>query len=301
VIDCPAPEQGSEEFPLFRSFWLEPLTEGWGIVVNALLDSPSITGAYRMAAIRGNGVFMSVQARLFPRRKIERLGIAPLTSMFWYAKHNRKRGVDWRPEIHDSDGLAIWAGTGERIWRPLNNPACKPQSDIADVKPSAFSGEKLKGFGLLQRERRFSCYEYSGARYDLRPCAWIEPIGDWPKGNVKLVEISTEIETADNIVAYWAPEELLEVGKRHEFSYKLHWQLDQPHAPRCATVIATRLGAGGNPGAAPLKDTVKYVVDFKGGKLPQLSKPGDIQAVVSAKPSDLGTIVDVLCYPVLDG
>ena len=278
-----------EEFPRFKSFWLEPLTGRRGIIVNALLDSPSITGAYRMEAIRQNGTFMTVKARLFPRRDIERPGIAPLTSMFWYAKHNHRMAIDWRPEIHDSNGLAIWTGAGERIWRLLNNPPTVQTSTFFDANP--------KGFGLLQRERRFSEYEDDGAFYHKRPSAWVEPIGDWGEGGVQLVEIPTDDEVHDNIVAYWKPKEPFRAGSRYEISYNIHWRLDQPHPASLATVIATRLGVGGRPGGVRPKGTVKYVVDFQGGALNQFTRRGDIELVVTA-PS--GVIDSTAVYPVID-
>src|SRR5271165_6104557 len=156
AIDVAMPQP--EEFPRFTSFWLEPMEAKRGIVVNALLDSPHTTGAYRIETVREGGTLMTVEARLFPRADIERVGIAPLTSMFWYSKHNRKMAIDWRPEIHDSDGLSLWTGSGERIWRPINNPL--------SVQTSTFFDHNPKGFGLLQRERRFSEYEDDSTFYE---------------------------------------------------------------------------------------------------------------------------------------
>jgi glucans biosynthesis protein len=242
-----------------------------------------------METIREGGTLMTVEARLFPRVDIEHAGIAPLTSMFWYAKHNRKIALDWRPEIHDSDGLAIWTGSGERIWRPLNDPPSVQTSTFFDVHP--------KGFGLLQRERRFSEYEDDGVFYHKRPSVWVEPVGDWGEGAVQLVEIPTEDEIHDNIVAYWLPKETLRAGSRRDMRYKLHWRLEEPYPPALARVIATRLGAGGIPGQPRPKGTVKYVVDFAGGKLGQFSRRGEIDAVVTAAS---GTIERVFVYPVVD-
>ena len=165
-----------EEFPRFTSFWVEPLEGRRGLAIHALLDSPRMTGAFRMETVREQGTLMDIEARLFPRADMTRVGIAPLTSMFWYAKHNRKQAADWRPEIHDSDGLAIWTGAGERIWRPLNDPAAVQTSTFLDANP--------KGFGLVQRERHFSAYEDDGAFYDRRPSVWVEPVGDWGEGAV---------------------------------------------------------------------------------------------------------------------
>ena len=287
AIDVAMPEP--EEFPHFTSFWLESLAGGRGIVVNALLDSPRITGAYRMEARRENGTLMTVRAHLFPRADIERVGIAPLTSMFWYAKHNHRAGIDWRPEIHDSDGLAIWTGTGERIWRPLNNPSGIQTSTFFDAHP--------KGFGLMQRERRFNGYEDDGAFYHKRPSLWVEPLGDWGKGAVQLVEIPTDDEVHDNIVAYWIPKEPYRADRHYETRYQLHWRSDEPYPAAVARAVATRLGVGGIPGGVRPRGTVKYVVDFHGGKLRQFSKRGEIEAVVT---SASGGIERKAVYPIVE-
>ncbi len=278
-----------EEFPRFTSFWLEPMAGRPGLVVNALLDSPRMTGAYRMETVRNGGTLMSVEARLFPRADIARVGLAPLTSMFWYSKHNRRIATDWRPEIHDSDGLAIWTGSGERIWRPLNDPPAVQTSTFFDTNP--------KGFGFLQRERRFSEYEDDGAFYHKRPSVWVEPAGDWGEGAVQLVEIPTNDEIHDNIVAYWLAKEPFRSGSERALRYKLHWRLNEPYPSPLARAIATRVGAGGIPGQPRPKGTVKYVVDFQGGKLPQFSRRGDIEVVVSAAS---GTVERVAVYPVVD-
>ena len=146
---------------------------------------------------------MDIEKHLFLRADIERLGIAPLTSMFWYAEYGRERIADWRPEVHDSDGLAIWNGAGERIWRPLNNPTRVFHTSYLDHNP--------KGYGLLQRDRVFDHY-LDGVGYDRRPSTWVEPIGDWGKGVVQLVEIPTDDEIHDNIGAYWLPEQPARAG-----------------------------------------------------------------------------------------
>jgi glucans biosynthesis protein len=278
-----------EEFPRFSHFWLEPLPGKPGIVVNAMLDSPRITGAYRFETTRETGTLMNVHAHLFPRADIERIGMGPLTSMYWYGKPNRKIAIDWRPEIHDSDGLSIWTGSGERIWRPINNPL--------SVQTSSFLDHNPKGFGLLQRERNFEQYEDDGAFYNRRPSVWIEPIDNWGEGAVQLVEIPTDDEIHDNIVAYWTPKKPYRAGEHHEFQYKIHWRLGEPYPAPLARVIATRAGAGGIPGKPRLKGTVKYVVDFRGGKLPQYMRRGDIDFSVTAAS---GTIERAVAYPVVD-
>ncbi|MGH6886378.1 MAG: glucan biosynthesis protein, partial [Geminicoccales bacterium] len=156
-----------EEFPRFTSFWFEPsAADSRTVLIYALLDGPSIAGAYRLECTKARGAVIDVDVVLYPRADIQRMGVAPLTSMFWFAETDRRRAQDWRPEIHDSDGLAMWTGTGERIWRPLNNP---PR-----VQVSAFSDSNPKGFGLLQRDRSFENYQDDGVFYDRRPSVWVE-------------------------------------------------------------------------------------------------------------------------------
>ena len=165
---------------------------------------------------------MDIENHLFLRQDIERLGIAPLTSMFWYAEYGREKIADWRPEVHDSDGLAIWNGAGERIWRPLNNPTRIFHTSYLDQTP--------KGFGLIQRDRVFDHY-LDGVGYDRRPSTWVEPMGDWGKGMVQLVEIPTDDEIHDNIAAYWLADRPTRAGDAFNYHYRLHWVKDQPFFP----------------------------------------------------------------------
>ncbi|HEX4271226.1 MAG TPA: glucan biosynthesis protein [Rhizomicrobium sp.] len=265
-----------EEFPRFSQFWLE--TNGPVIGIYALLDGPSITGAYRFDAMKNdNGaVVMNVHCALFFRADISRLGVAPLTSMYWYGENERRKAADWRPEIHDSDGLAMWTGKGERIWRPLIDP---PQ-----VMTNSFMDNNPKGFGLIQRDRDFENYQDDGAYYNRRPGVWIEPRGNWGSGSVQLVEIPTADEIHDNIVAYWRPDDAIKAGGSLSFDYRLYWQDSEPDYPKnIARVVATRLGVGGIPGQTPPpRDKRKFVVDFTGGPLMQMQQRYDVKPVVSS-------------------
>ena len=125
-----------EEFPIFRAFWIEkPAAGAQAIIVHALLDSPSTTGAYRFSIQPGQATVMDVEATLYPRRDIPHLGLAPLTSMFLHGAAHRRNGADYRPAVHDSEGLAILNGNGERIWRPLTNPKLLQVSAFIDRDP----------------------------------------------------------------------------------------------------------------------------------------------------------------------
>ncbi|HWK33343.1 MAG TPA: glucan biosynthesis protein [Hyphomicrobium sp.] len=275
AINTAMPEP--EEFPRFVEFWLEEQSdEKASIVVYALLDGPSITGAYRFEASKGRVPIIDVTADLFARTDIDRVGIAPLTSMFWYGENDRRYATDWRPEIHDSDGLALWTGTGEHIWRPLTN---SPQ-----VRTNSFIDASPKGFGLMQRDRDFAEYQDDGAFYNRRPGIWVEPLGEWGEGAVQLVEIPTDDEIHDNIVAYWVPKAPVKAGDELRYAYKLYWGNDEPNPPvNIGRVVATYTGAGGVPGARRQEDLIKrkFVIDFVGGPLATMEQRFDVTPVIS--------------------
>lgn len=264
----------SEEFPDFTQFFFEPGAPGSDtVVVYALLDGPSITGAYRFAMQRGQGVTMEIDKQLFLRRDVERLGLAPATSMYWYSETVKGTGVDWRPEVHDSDGLAIWNGAGEHLWRPLNNPPRTIASSFADRQP--------RGFGLMQRDRDFDHY-LDGVHYERRPSLWVEPLGDWGEGQVQLIELRTDDEIHDNIVAMWVPKAAARAGDRYHLRYRLHWQSETPFPSALARCVATRLGRGGQPGQPRPPQVRKFMVEFKGPPLQALPFGVKPEAVITA-------------------
>ncbi len=286
AIDTALPKP--EEFPRFSRIWLERLEgEPDRVLVYALLDSPGITGAYRFDCAQGDGPVMDVSSWLYPRKTVERLGVAPLTSMYWYSETNRKQAVDWRPEIHDSDGLAIWMGNGERLWRPLNNPP--------ETVTNAFMDERPRGFGLLQRDRDFDHYQDDGVFYERRPSAWIEPVNEWASGQVQLVEIPTDDEIHDNIVMYWVPDAPVEPGKPLQFDYRLYWTADEPFPAELGRVMATYTGIGGIPGQPRPENTTRFVVDYRGGEVGALER-GDAGPVVDLSRGEV-TLADA--HPVV--
>eukprot|EP01035_Chromulina_nebulosa_P035560 gene35560-47817_t len=178
--------------------------------------------------------------------------------MYWYSETNKPTAIDWRPEVHDSDGLAIWNGAGERIWRPLNNPTQTRASAFADTRP--------RGFGLLQRDRNFDHYQ-DGVNYEKRPSLWIEPMGDWGEGSVQLIEIPTDDEIHDNIVAFWVPKADAKAGSSYSLQYRLHWTDQEPFPSPLAHCVATRIGRGGQPGQPRPQGVRKFMVEFIGQPL----------------------------------
>jgi glucans biosynthesis protein len=263
AIDTALPRP--EEFPSFRELWLErPAPGADRVVIHALLDGPSVTGTYRFTLVPGARTVMEVEVTLFARKAVEQLGVAPLTSMYLHGENDRGSAEDFRPEVHDSDGLFVWTGAGEQLWRPLQNPA--------RLSVSSFQVRGPRAFALLQRDTVFSSYEDLEARYELRPSAWVEPVGDWGPGTVKLVEIPTANEFADNIVAFWVPDAKLVPGTPLRVAYRLHWGAVAPWPAPGSFVTATRIAAGDTPG------TRRFVLDFA----PSPKGDGPAEAVITA-------------------
>ncbi len=260
----------AEEFPIFREFWIEkPEKNANALTVYALLDSPSVAGAYRFVIRPGLDLGMDVYSHLYFRQAVDRLGIAPLTSMFMHGENTDRFLDDFRPEVHDSDGLLIGQSTGEWIWRPLNNPRQLRISVFADDKPS--------GFGLMSRDRNFDHYQDLEANYHRRPSAWIEPRGNWGKGAVYLIEIPSDAEKYDNIVAFWVPDQAITEGMDLRYDYRLHFITEEFTAPGGGKVVSTRVGA-----ASDGSRKRKFVVEFSSPLLKLLGPKAAVEAEVSA-------------------
>ena len=242
--------QDGEEFPIFRAFWMETPAKGSdSITVHALLDSKSVTGAYRFAIRPGLPTVIDVETTLFPRVDLVAPGIAVGTSMFFFSGNGRDNVDDWRPEVHDSDGLLMVNGLGERLWRPLTDPKNLQFSGFVDSGP--------RGFGLMQRNRDFGSYQDFEADYEKRPCLWIEPVGDWGRGSVVLVEIPSASEANDNIVAYWQPADQIKGGSEFSYAYRMFWG-NGPGLPG-AIVASTRQGRADAKKADAVR---RFVIDF---------------------------------------
>lgn len=265
-----------EEFPRFSQFWLQrPAATDTAVTIYAALEGQSCTGAYRFVLQPGNTTVMDVTARLFFRNSVEQLGMAPLTSMFLYSEKNRAGYDDYRPNVHDSDGLMIRRRDGDVIWRPLNNPPRLAESWFVEKNPL--------GFGLMQRDRVFDSYQDASAHYERRPSAFVEPRSDWGEGAVRLVELPTDSETNDNIVAFWVPALPVTPGMRYDFDYRLHWGALAPEAGAdLAHVRETRSGAAGVAGTPSDPEARKFVVDFAGGLLAALSADAPVTPKVIA-------------------
>lgn len=261
-----------EEFPRFTRFYLS--RDDATATIHAALDGPSVTGAFRFVLKPGATTEMDVTARLYFREAVEELGVAPLTSMFLFSGQNRADFDDYRPNVHDSDGLRIVTAGGDVLWRPLANPAALASSYFAETSPRAF--------GLHQRDRDFDSYGDPGARYDLRPSVEVVPQGDWGPGAIRLVEIPSAIEANDNVVAYWVPADPVAAGDAREYAYTLRWgDLAPPAGDPLAHVHETRGGAGGVSGVEALENARKFAVDFRGGRLAALPANAPVAPVVT--------------------
>jgi glucans biosynthesis protein len=265
-----------EEFPRFTEFWIErPQAQAGRLVLFALLDSRRVAGAYRFEFAPGAQTLVDVRTRLYLREPVATLGIAPLSSMYQHGA-NQPRPGDFRPAVHDSEGLMLalgdTAGGTEWLWRPLVNPA--------HPLVSSFQAPALRGFGLMQRDRRYASFEDAEARYELRPSVWIEPLGAWGPGRVELLQFHTADETNDNVVAYWVPAEAPAVGQPLDLSYRMHWQGPEGQLPPTGWTVQSRRGHGFVRDLAALDPgEVQFVVDFDGPALRSLQPAAAVQAV----------------------
>jgi glucans biosynthesis protein len=257
-----------EEFPIFTEWWLgKPQKDDTRLTLYALLDSVSCTGAYEFDIQPGETTVADVTAVLYFRETntiaevdpenqgITTMGLAPLTSMFWFGKDSERKFDDYRPEVHDADGLLVKMGNGETLWRPLDNPSV--------MRHQVFSAPGIRGFGLLQRERSFAAYQDSFNFYHQEPSVWVEPHNNWGEGDLHLVELSANYEGFDNIVAFWDPKNKPAPLQAYRFGYSLCWQSGDADLRLSENrVVSTRIGL--DPSCP---DCRQIIIDFKGPKL----------------------------------
>jgi periplasmic glucans biosynthesis protein len=269
-------ESKGEEFPLFKTFWIEkPAANATSLVVHALLDSASTTAAYRFTIRPGDTTVFDVEMAIYPRVDLDHAGLAPMTSMFFFGANERVNVDDFRPSVHDSDGLAMYNGRGEELWRPLSNPK--------DLQISSFSDLNPRGYGLMQRQKNFYSYEDLESKFERRPSLWAEPIGDWGEGAIQLLEIPTKEEIHDNIASFWRPKTPLQAKGEHTYTYRLHWGPDAPKASSLARFSRTGVGAKGD-------DARIFVLDLIGERLKSVD-PSSIRGNVTAEKAEIRNIV----------
>ncbi|NMM27018.1 MAG: glucan biosynthesis protein G [Glaciimonas sp.] len=273
-----------EEFPQFTEFWLErPQVKDKDLTIYALLNSRRVTGAYRFVLKPGVETAVEVKAQLYLRENVTTLGIAPLTSMYFFGENQRAEVEDHRPEVHDSDGLSVQSGTGEWIWRPLVNPK--------RLLVTSFALDNPQGFGMMQRDRAFANYQDLEAQYEKRPSVWIEPKGKWGKGRIELVQIPTPDETNDNTVAFWVPSLMPKPGQPFDIEYRMLWQKEFETQPPLSWVTQTRRGHGYT---RKVDDSIALIVDFEGPALKKLPADTELQGIVSGDAN--GQLMEINTY-----
>ncbi|HKU71273.1 MAG TPA: glucan biosynthesis protein, partial [Burkholderiales bacterium] len=250
----------------------------------ALLDTRSAVGAYRFILHPGTETAMNVKMRLYLRESVKKLGIAPMSSMYFFGENQGPPRPDYRPEVHDSDGLSVHAGSGEWIWRPFVNPKRLLVTSFGTTDP--------QGFGVMQRDRAFSSYQDVGGRYELRPSVWVTPRGKWGPGRVELVQIPLPDETNDNIVAYWVPANAPDVKQPFELQYRIAWQKDRETRPPLAWVAQSRRGAGYVRNA---DRGIAFMVDFEGPVFKMLPPDAKITGAFSVDGN--AQLIETIAFP----
>lgn len=276
-------EARGEEFPFFRAIWIERASGNAGAIVHALFDSESATGVMRATIRPGDVTLVDIETNIFARQVLDHFGIAAMSGTYLFGPGERRSSDDVRPAVFETNGLQMLRGNGEWVWRPLRNP---PTLQI-----SVFADENPRGFGLLQRERDFGQFQDDDARLERRPSLWIEPIGDWGTGALQLIEIPSDSEVNDNIVAYWRPRTPVQPGAEASFSYRQFWCWQPPERPAVASVVQTRFGRGSSGRRR------RFIVDFAGDML------GDAKTVMEMTPAitaSAGSIQNIRVLPYTD-
>ncbi len=270
-----------EEFPAIRDVWIEkPSLANDVMVIHALVDSDSMTGAYRFTLRPGDVTIIDTECTLFTRSPADFYGLGGMTAMFLFGPNNRRNVDDVRDGVYDVSGLQILNGNGEWLWRPVVNPSTLQVSVFLDANP--------RGFGLLQRQRAFDMLEDDEQRWELRPSLWIEPISDWGEGSVQLVEIPTDTENNDNILCFWRPKAVLDPAAETSFAYRQFWCWTPPDRPPLAVATDTRVGRAGGSRRR------RFVVEFTGDGLADPALARDVKPMLTAS---AGTVASLRLFP----
>ncbi len=246
-----------EEYPVFRAFWIERPGADSVATIHAVADSETATAAFRFTLRANDITILDTEATIFARAPIETVGLAPMQASFLFGGNRRRSVDDYRPSVYEANGLQMLNGQGEWIWRPLSNPE--------QLQISSFMDENVRGFGLVQRERDFNTFQDDDQRYDLRPSLWIEPIGDWGPGSVQLIEIPSESEVNDNVIAFWRPRTPLPAGSETTVAYRQFWCWTPPDKPRLAQATTFRIGRGSQ--ARRRRCVVEFAGEALGGEV----------------------------------
>ncbi len=266
-----------EEFPAFRAYWIEkPALGDNALVIHALLDSPSVAGAYRFTLRPGEATIIDTELTLVPRANIDNFGLAGMAAASLFTPLDRRRNDDIRPMVAEANGLQMLTGKDEWLWRPVSNRT--------DLQFSAFVDTNPKGFGFLLRNRDISAYQDDDQHWERRPSLWIEPLGEWGEGAVQLIEIPSESEINQNIVAYWRPKQPLVAGKEAVFAYRQFWCWEPPARPPAAIAAEARGGRG------PMPKLRRFVIVFTGEALGDAQRAANLKASLTTSPGSATNI-----------
>lgn len=271
-------EQRGEEIPFFRAFWIERPSPASGfIVIHALLDSESLTGAVRMTLRPGDVTFIDVEMTLFARQVMDHIGFGCTMGTFLSGPQSRRVFDDLRPAVHEVSGVQMLTGGGEWIYRPVNNPAALQISSFVDTNP--------RGFGLVQRERDPGAFQDDDQRFELRPSVWMEPLGEWGAGSVQLIEIPSDSELNDNIITYWRPRQAIAAGSETTVAYRQAWCWQPPERPApLATVTRIRQGRGSQARRR------RFSIEFTGERLADAAVVAATRANITATPGAVNAL-----------
>lgn len=275
--------EAPEEFPDFVEYWLVEPTPGDNFLhLYALLDSPSIAGAFQFKIYPGESTDADIDVSLYFRKENPSIGLAPLTSMYWFGENHKERPfMDWRPEVHDSDGLLFTTWNDETVWRPLYNHHA--------IRFAWFNAPDVQGFGLMQRDRNFDNYQDLSNPYWLTPTGWVQPKDKWGEGAVRLIELPTNNEGMDNVVAFFEPQNKPKAGDSLSYSYTLSWKMHDEEVLSRNRAISTRLGE-----IVAFPDTRRFVIDFDGPELRALAPDAPVFAEINS--SSNGYVTENQCF-----
>jgi len=268
-------DEPGEEFPIFREFWIEkPAPASNTLTMYALLDSESVTGSFRFTIRPLEATIIDTEMTLIGRVATDKLGIGAMAANYLFSPLDHPGADDWRAAVYEVTGLQVLSGKGEWLWRPVSNRETLQISAFADVSPH--------GFGLLQRSRSFDAFYDDVGRWELRPTLWIEPIGEWGEGDLRLLEIPAASETNANVVAQWRPKMSLAAGTSHSFAYRQFWCWTPPSKPPLAVCSSSRAGKfGGRP---------RFAVEMTGDIFADPQKAAAASADLQANPGKLGSV-----------
>jgi periplasmic glucans biosynthesis protein len=271
-----------EEFPLFREFWIQkPIPAANTLTIQALLDSPSVTGAFRFTLRPGETTIIDTEMTLIARAAVDKLGFGAMAAACLFSPLDHRRPDDVRAGAYESTGLQILTSAGEWLWRPVSNRETLQISAFSDVNP--------RGFGLLQRSRSFDAFYDDDTHWEVKPSLWIEPIGDWAAGEHRLLEIPAASETNENVIVQWRPKTGMAAATTQSMAFRQFWCWSPPSKPPLASCVSSRSGKAG--------DRRRFAVEMAGDIFADPAKAAAASADVHASP---GKITSVRLFPYKD-